>query len=347
MAMNYGTVTGIDKPVSRLVQGTVSLSPKNQEADFALLDAVYAHGGRAFDTAHGYGNGDSERLLGSWIADRGVRDEVVILGKGAHPYGGRQRVTPEDIASDLAESLDRLGVDFIDLYVLHRDDPSQPVDPIVEALNEHVARGHVRALGASNWSTARIAAANAYAAAHGLAGFVASSPNLALAVPSEPMWPGCRSIAGDADALDWYRRQQMPVFAWSASASGFFSGRFTPDVPDEPNMVRVYYREDNWERLERARALARRLDCTPTQVALAWVLHQPLPTFAIVGPQRLAELEDCLGALRLCLTPADVAWLNLEPEAQAPEADQPGRPASLSRPVAQPGSAPAAGSDTG
>ena len=77
-------------------------------------------------------------------------------------------------------------------------------------------------------------------------------------------------------------------------------------------MVRVYYRADNWRRLERARELATRLGCTPTQVALAWVLHQPFPTFALIGPRSLSELDDALGATAVTLSPAEVAWLNLE-----------------------------------
>src|SRR5690606_21816246 len=119
----------------RIVQGTVMISPDDQDAANDLLDAVYEHGGRTIDTAHGYGGGKSERALGAWLASRGVRDEIVILGKGAHPYDGRKRVTPEDITSDLHESLERMGIDVIDLYVLHRDDPDLPVGPIVEILN--------------------------------------------------------------------------------------------------------------------------------------------------------------------------------------------------------------------
>ncbi|MGN6561816.1 MAG: aldo/keto reductase, partial [Thermomicrobiales bacterium] len=159
--MKYGHVTGIDKPVSRLVQGTVMLFENELAKSFQLLDEVYSHGCRAFDTAHSYGGGEKERVLGAWLRERGVRDEIVILGKGAHPEAGRdRRVTPEDIAADLAESLQRLGVDYIDLYVLHRDDPALPVGPIVEALNEHHRAGKIKAFGGSNWSYERVRAAN-------------------------------------------------------------------------------------------------------------------------------------------------------------------------------------------
>ena len=182
MGMIYGKVTGVGKPVSRLVQGTMPLSEDDVPGSLALLDAVYEHGCRAFDTAHGYGGGACERLLGRWINERGVRDEVVILGKGAHPYDGRQRVTPEDITSDLHESLQRLGVDSIDMYVLHRDNPELPVGPIVDVLNEHKTAGKIGVFGGSNWAASRIAEANAYAAENGLEGFTVSSPNFSLAL---------------------------------------------------------------------------------------------------------------------------------------------------------------------
>ena len=319
MAMTYGTVTGVAKPVSRLVQGTVALSPKNQEADFALLDAVYEHGGRAFDTAHGYGGGDSERLLGSWIADRGVRDEVVILGKGAHPYGGRQRVTPEDIASDVAESLERMGVSFIDLYVLHRDDPSLPVGPIVEALNEHHKAGKIGPFGGSNWSASRIAEANAYAAEHGLVPFAVSSPNFSLAVQVTPPWEGCLSVSGPVGAEDraWYREQNMPIFPWSSLAGGFFSGRFRRDNLDtftdylDTLCASSYGSEDNFKRLDRVETIAQRHGASIPQVALAYVVSQPQPIFPLVGCRTGAEFADNVAALDLKLSQAELDWVDL------------------------------------
>ncbi|MBA2246580.1 MAG: aldo/keto reductase, partial [Chloroflexia bacterium] len=174
--MQYGTVTGVDKQVTRLVQGTIPLSSDREAESMALLDAVYETGGRAFDTAHGYGNGDCERVLGRWYGSRGVRDELVVVGKGAHPYNGRGRVTPEDITSDLHESLERQGTDFFDIYVLHRDNPDVPVGPIVEVLNEHKKAGKIGVFGGSNWAASRIAEANDYAKEHGLEPFRVSSP---------------------------------------------------------------------------------------------------------------------------------------------------------------------------
>jgi aryl-alcohol dehydrogenase-like predicted oxidoreductase len=311
--MLYGVIPGISDRVSRLVLGTVSFSAERQEAANALLDAFVAAGGTAIDTARSYGHGESERAVGSWLRASGRRDDVLVVTKAAHPSRDEpRRVTPAAIAADVAGSREALGIPTIDLLLLHRDDPSQPVGPIVDALNEQKAAGRVRGFGASNWTGERIDEANAYAAARGLAGFVASSPNLALAVPSEPMWPGCLSVANDAAALAWYRQRRFPLLAWSSQASGFFSGRFRPKEVTDENVARVYDRPDNWERLRRARQLAAERGCTPTQVALAWVLHQPIPTFALIGPRTPPELDDCLGALDVALSPAEVAWLNLE-----------------------------------
>jgi aryl-alcohol dehydrogenase-like predicted oxidoreductase len=153
---------------------------------------------------------------------------------------------------------------------------------------------------------------NAYAAAHGLQGFAASSPNLSLAVQNEVIWEGC-VVATDAESRAWYQRTQMPLFSWSSQARGFFTGRFAPDYLEEETMVRVYYSDDNWERLRRATELGRRKgNFTANQVALAWALHQPFPTYALIGPANAEELRSSVTALDLELTAEEVRWLNLE-----------------------------------
>src|SRR3972149_478987 len=127
--MRYGDVPGVGKPISRLVQGTgtVLLNSKDSDRSFRLLDQVFDLGCNAFDTAHIYGDGDIERIVGRWVRDRRIRDNVVIIGKGAHHDATRNRVTPSDITADIFDSLKQFKFDYIDLYLLHRDDPSVPV----------------------------------------------------------------------------------------------------------------------------------------------------------------------------------------------------------------------------
>jgi aryl-alcohol dehydrogenase-like predicted oxidoreductase len=319
MNMLYGYVQGIHKPISRLVQGTVMVTSRELERSFDLLDAVFELGCTTFDTAHVYGQGDNERTVGRWIADRGLRDRVVIIGKGAHPNQDRVRVTPHDITSDLYDSLARFGTDHLDLYLLHRDAPSAPVGPIVEVLNEHLAAGRIRAFGGSNWSHERIREANGYAREHGLTPFAASSPNFSLAEQMQAPWEGCVSISGPQGeaARRYYAEEEMPLFTWSSLAGGFFSGRFRRDNLDtfdaylDRLCVTSYCHEDNFKRLERASELAEEKGLTLPQIALAYVMSQPLDIFALVGCNNAQEFQANLEACHVQLSPEERAWLEL------------------------------------
>jgi aryl-alcohol dehydrogenase-like predicted oxidoreductase len=302
--MRHSWFAPLGRDVSRVVLGTADFDRWPDEVSLELLDTWLEQGGSAIDTARHYGN--AEAVVGRWLRERGRRDEVVIATKGGH-YDlktGERRVRPEVIDAELAESLAQLGIDAVDLYWLHRDDPSQPLGPILETLNRHKVEGRIRVFGASNWTTERLDGARAYADAHGLESFACSSPQLSLAVPREEPWPGCVGIH-EPESLAWYERTQLPVFAWSSQAGGFFAGVRTDHVE------RVYVDGANLERLRRAEELAARKGCNATQVGLAWVLHQPFLTYAVVGPRTVAELRECAAAAELELTPDECAWLDL------------------------------------
>jgi aryl-alcohol dehydrogenase-like predicted oxidoreductase len=319
--MEYGQPSWSTQKVSRIVQGTIMLHQDHMEQDFELLDAVWEAGINAFDTAALYGGGTCERVLGQWMEARGVREEAFILGKSCHHNADRRRVTPFDIAADLADSLARQRATYHDLHCLHRDDPEVPVGPIVEALNEHLQAGRIRAFGGSNWTPARLGEANDYAAQNGLQGFVASSPNFSLADEKEVPWEGCLSVSGPGKAADrtWYAAQKMPLFTWSSLARGFFSGLLSranhESMRDsvDGSSVTSYWHEDNWKRLDRVQELAAEKGATVPQVALAWVLQAPdLDVFALVGARTPAEVKANVEVFDLELTPAEHAWLDLQ-----------------------------------
>lgn len=319
--MDHGYIPGIPNPISRLVQGTTMITTRDYDQGAALLDAVVEQGCTCFDTAHVYGTGDNERAFGRWLRERGLRDRLVIIGKGAHHSQDRRRVTPFDISADIHDSLARMQIEAIDLYLLHRDDPDVPVGPIVEALHAHRAAGRIRAYGASNWSHQRIAEANAYAAARGLAPFVASSPQFSLADQIRPPWAGCISVSGPGRqaARDYYASVGMPLFTWSSLAGGFFSGRLRREHLDDPESLAPpdrlalssYGSPENFTRLERAQQLADQQGLSLAQIALAYVLSQPLPIFAIVGCQSPAEFAENRAAAGLRLSRAECEWLDL------------------------------------
>jgi 1-deoxyxylulose-5-phosphate synthase len=292
----------LGRDLSVLVLGTSVYRDAAPGESLELLDAWVETGGTVIDVGREYGA--AETTVARWRAERGIGDEVVVLTKGAHQDEARRRVTPADITADLSESLRVLGVATIPLYLLHRDDPSQPVGPIVDVLNEHRDAGRIGAFGASNWTIERLEEADAYAEANGLAGFACSSPALSLATQNEPPWADCVG-ASDHESRAWYTRTQLPLFAWSSQAGGFFSGVGGSDL------ARVYDNEGNRERLRRAVELARRKRATANQVALAWLLHQPFPTYAVIGPRTVAELEQSVEALDLELTDDECSWLDL------------------------------------
>jgi aryl-alcohol dehydrogenase-like predicted oxidoreductase len=301
-AMPYGEIPGVAKPVSRLIMGVDNQRRMPHAA--VMFDDFFTHGGTCFDTAYIYSGGECERLLGQWVRNRGVRDQVVILDKGAHtPF-----CTPDHLTAQLHESLDRLQTDFLDLYLVHRDNPEVPVGEFIDVLNEHMRAGRIRAFGGSNWTLPRVAEANAYARAHGLTGFAALSNNLSLARMVQPVWGGCVH-ASDAESRAWLTREQMPLLSWSSQARGFFTERADPGRTPEPELQRCWYSDDNFRRRERAFDLAARRGVTPIAIALAWVLCQPFPTFALIGPRTIEELRSSLAALKVALTPQEVAWL--------------------------------------
>lgn len=313
-ALRTRKIPGVSKDISQLILGTMMLSPVEYAHSTGLLDAFFEAGGNALDTAHGYGGGTSEMLIGLWMRQRGNRENVFLIDKGGHPNGRvpRPRLSPEELQSDLDESLIRLRTDYIDIYMLHRDDPSIPVSTVIDYLNHEIRAGRIRAISASNWEPARIIAANDYAMENGLSGFVSCSNNISLAVPMEPMWGGC--VCVDEKARTWHEESQFPLMPWSSQARGFFSGAFTPEKRDNRDMVRVYYNDDNFERLARATKLGEKRGYSAIQVSLAYAVHLPFPIFPIVGPANLEEMASSLGALSLELSAAEMAWLNLVTE---------------------------------
>jgi len=302
--MRYGKVAGVEQPISRLVMGTMlegAIMPVPHAS--ALFDDFVERGGNAFDTAYVYGGGTSEVIFGNWVRQRGIRDQIVVIAKGAHtPY-----CTPEWLTKQLLESLERLQMECVDIYMLHRDNLEVPVGEFVDVLNEHVRAGRMRAFGGSNWTIERVQAANEYAAAHGLVGFAAVSNNLCLADMVSPVWDGCVA-SSDRESRDWFTKTQMPLFSWSSQGRGFFV-RGNPNDVSDPELVRCWYSEANFRRLERAKELAARKGTTPINVAAAYVLCQPFPTFALIGPRSLSETRTSMPALDLQLTPEELAWL--------------------------------------
>ncbi len=315
-------IEGIDKPISALALGTASFRLADAQRCFELLDDFRQMGGTVVDSGRQYG--DSEAVIGEWLETRQAREQMVLVTKCAH---GANAILPsvdfEDLVTrELEQSLEHLRTEAIDLYMLHRDNPAVPVGRIVKRLNQEVARGRVRVLGASNWTYERVAEANQYALRNGLQGFAVVSNNLSLAVPAEAFYP--RLISTDRAGEGWHERTGIPLLSWSSQARGFFTGRYTPATehalqggevvdpdPFTQRMVEVYGTRDNLERLQRARELGEKLGgYSAVQIALAWLLHKPFPVVPVVGPRTRDELASCVRATEVRLTKDQCQWLS-------------------------------------
>ncbi len=310
--MKFKTITGTDLAASVISLGTADLGAAVPEKDSEELLNLYTdRGGNFLDTAEVYANwlpiepSSSERFLGKWMKSRGNRNDLIVATKGGHPLLKTMtipRINPADITADLEGSLRRLGVDHIDLYYLHRDDPNVPVETIVETLERFAREGKIRYYGCSNWTIARVEQANEYARGKGYAGFVAVQNlwNLAEVNPGSIQDP--TQVVTDREFVEWHRRTGTAAIPYSSQANGFFSGRHRRNTAAEfagSGIVRAYYSETNFARLERTERLARELGSTSTQVALAYLLAHPFPVFPIVGCKKKEHLLDSLSAADL------------------------------------------------
>ena len=309
--MRQQQLPGTELTVSELCfgMGGFGTTVRGDKTD-KMVSAYLEQAGNFFDTAHCYlfweenGKGASERELGACLRRLGMREQVVVATKGGHPDGGEAYRRPDDylservLTSDIDDSIARLGDARIDLYYLHRDDPRVPVGEIIDLLNREIQRGRIGAIGASNWSVQRIAAANAYAAQHDLQGFVVSSIMASLA---DPDWkigtePTMRYLTSDEER--WHTTTQMPLVAYSSTGTGFFSRTLdTGKPPVNPA---------NEARRSRAQELAAQLGCSPTQIAVAWLLHQSYPIVPIFGTTNPVHLTEILGSTAIKLTSEQV-----------------------------------------
>lgn len=320
--MEYREIPQVGKRASRIVFGTAGPSFWRGQDCSELLDGVFDLGINMFDTARVYGK--SERVVGRWLEKSQRREKIVLLSKCGHPnlILGTKRVNAKEMFKDLEKSLSELGTDYIDIYLLHRDDAAKDVGELVEAFNEMAEKGKIRAFGGSNWTHQRIEEANEYAYKHSLKPFSVSSPNMSLAEQVNDAMGGCISISGPGqeEARDWYRKNQMPLVAYASLAQGLMSGKIKSSQAQDAKKIlgaiaaKGFASPDNFERLRRCEVLAEQKGCTVSQVALSWVLSQDLNTFAVVSSSSLARMEQNIGALDVPLSPGELEYLDLKAE---------------------------------
>ena len=290
---------------------------------FRMLDTYLAAGGNFIDTAKVYADwlpierSISEKTIGEWLRQRGNRSQVVLSTKGAHPDLATMhisRVSPADITGDLNASLEHLGVETIDIYWLHRDDPTRPVSEILETLAGQVQAGKIRYFGCSNWKTERIRESQAYAAAHGLPGFSGNQMMWSLAAADPSRLADKTMALMDPVMWRYHLESGLAAIPYTSQGGGYFT-KLAENRVNNPAGGRVtnagnpYDTPQNHTRLERIRQISAQSGLSITQIVLGYLRAQPFTTVPIVGPKSLAQLNDCLTAAEVRLTPEQVAFL--------------------------------------
>jgi aryl-alcohol dehydrogenase-like predicted oxidoreductase len=281
----------------------------DEPTSFAILDAFVANGGNAIDTADGYSywvpghhGGESETVIGKWLKRRGRHDDVVI-GTKVGWWEKRKGLGRANIIEGCEESLQRLGVDRIDLYWLHRDDEQTRPEEYLGALDTLVAQGKVRAIGASNFGVPRFAAALEQSRRSGQVAFVAQQPEYSLLN---------REI--EKDLMPFCAREGVGILPYFPLASGFLTGKYRTSA-DKTKSVRgggaVKHLDGKGKPVLAALdAVAARRRATCAQIALAWVMTKPAIAAPIASATSVAQIEELMGALAMTLTAEDVAQLD-------------------------------------
>lgn len=305
--MKYFELKGLNNKVSRIILGTAFKKMMSGENVDDILDAAVESGINTIDAARVYGM--SEAVLGKWMAERQNRSNLNIITKGCHHDENGRRVNREALFEDIETSLRLLQTDYIDIYMLHRDDDTKPVDSIIEALNELAAAGKILSFGASNWTHNRIEAANEYAYAHGLAGFAVSSPCFSAVSQQWDLWGDGVDISGKKGiaAREWYKENNIPVIAYSSLARGYLSGKYKT-YENKPlseilgeDTAAEYDCEENKSILRKMEQYSELSGYTVPQIALAWVINQPMLSCALVSSSSVENIKSCAKAADIVL----------------------------------------------
>jgi aryl-alcohol dehydrogenase-like predicted oxidoreductase len=299
-----------------------SAIPENES--FKMMDRFFELGGNYVDTANVYADwiegsaGASEKTIGKWLKKTGLRKSFAIGTKGGHPeiVSNPKPTNLSKVVLDehLSRSLERLQTDYIDVYFVHRDEPSRSVAEILETMNEFITDGRVKAIGVSNFSLPRLIESREHAKKIGLTGFCANQIGWSLATLKNQELIDRERVYMDDKLLKWHQSTGFPTLAYSSQAAGFFAGKYGCPIQDTtagyfPWVVQHYYSEENFQRFKRAKTLAKKYFCSTNDIALAYINNQTFPAIAIIGSRNVQQVEDSCKNANLVLDQKDIAYL--------------------------------------
>jgi aryl-alcohol dehydrogenase-like predicted oxidoreductase len=314
--MQYVNLGKTGLKVSRICLGMMSYGDPNdlkwslpEDQARPIVQRAVEAGINFFDTADVYSHGASEVITGRLLKEMFARrDEYVVATKVYNPMGegpNQRGLSRKHIMESIDDSLRRLGLDYVDLYQIHRWDDTTPIEETMEALHDVVKAGKALYIGASSMWTWQFAQAQYTADLHGWTRFVSMQNHYNLAYREE-----------EREMIPFCINQGVGIIPWSPIARGFLAGNRVRN--QQGNTIRseedrkshwLYDSDADWETLDRCIEVGKRLGVSSAQVALGWMLHQPGITSPIIGATKLSHLEDAIGALDVSLTDEDIAYL--------------------------------------
>jgi aryl-alcohol dehydrogenase-like predicted oxidoreductase len=287
----------------------------------AIVNRYIEAGGNVLDTAEVYaswlpgGSHRSEEFLGRWLREHKSRNGLILSTKGAHPRLDSMdtpRMSKKDVESDLNSSLQRLGIDHVDLYWLHRDDPGTPVEEILLMLEEFRQAGKIGYAGFSNWTQARAEAARVAAAKLGVAGFIGSQNQWSLAkadaTKGDPTWAYI-----DESFAKWHAQYGLTAFPYTPQANGYFRRLDNGSITRASDLVKgLFHHPQNENRYKRIKMLQVETGFSVAEIVLGYLIGQPFAVFPIVGPKKVADLEESISAADATLTAEQLEFLTVD-----------------------------------
>ena len=313
--MEYVRLGTTGLKVSRLCLGCMTYgTPKwrpwvlDEAASRPFIARAIEHGINFFDTADMYSVGVSEEVVGRALKEYAARDQIVIATKAFWPMGkgpNDRGLSRMHLLYAIDASLRRLGVDYVDLYQIHRFDPETPVEETLSALNDIVRTGKARYIGASSMSSWQFAKMLYLADRHGWPRFVSMQNHYNLVYREE-----------EREMLPLCREEGIGIIPWSPLARGFLAGNRRKGDHGDTSRAKtddfaheLYFSDADFAVADRVAELAKRQGVKPAQIALAWVIAQPGVTAPIIGASKLPQLDEAIDALALRLSKDDVAFL--------------------------------------
>ena len=328
--MQYITINDIhgkEMRFSKFIIGSSFSKSVSPEETFALFDRYRELGGNTVDTARAYGGiedqlsfGFCEGRVGDYIRSRNCRDQLYVITKGAFPALNpdftfkRLRMSREAILGDFYTSYDNLRIGPIDLYLLHRDDPTLPVSYIMDVLNEIVQSGDVRAIGVSNWSLDRVLEANAYAESIGMPKIVINEIQWGYAYLNHEMRDDPTVSIMNPELYRQYEEVKLPIISFTSQDSGrwscLYSGKETWDTLAPRR--KLFDCPANRKKYEKVKEFCDKHQVSPAALVTAYLACNKVTCGPIVGCRTMEQLEDTMSGANLILDQDTIAWLDAE-----------------------------------